>query len=356
MADRVEHQLLGLLLEALDDAEQKQLEEQLAADPELRRRLSRLQEALCPLEATRVRFEPPPGLAERTGRLVFRVACERAEASQRRELEAAPSAAVLDPVLQATRPAEPLAGAVAPPSSSGGWSWRDLAVAAAIFAAAALLVIPAIENSRFNARLVACQDNLRLLGQALSQYSQRHQDYFPPIPQQGRLATAGVFAPVLASAGYLGSSRLVVCPASPLADDRQFRIPSLEEIAAVEDPARLERLRGLMGGSYGYCLGYVEDGRYRSPRNLRRAQFALMSDAPSDQLPGYQSVNHGGRGQNVLLEDFHVQFFTTPQPNGLRDHFFLNDSGQVAAGRHRDDAVIGRSGASPLRYVGTSGR
>jgi hypothetical protein len=172
------------------------------------------------------------------------------------------------------------------------------------------------------------------------------------VPQQGKLAAAGVFAPVLIGSGYLDGARPLVCPASTLADDRQFRVPSLEELSSIQDPALLARVRERMGGSYGYCLGFVEDGRYHSPRNQRRAFFALIADAPSDQLPGHQSLNHGGRGQNVLFEDFHVQFFTTPTPNGLQDHFFVNDKGEVEAGRHRNDSVIGPSGAAPIRYTG----
>ena len=43
---------------------------------------------------------------------------------------------------------------------------------------------------------------------------------------------------------------------------------------------------------------------------------------------------------------------TKPKPRGLPDDFFVNDRGQVAAGSHRDDSVIGSSASAPLRYVG----
>lgn len=340
MADRVEQQLLGYLLDALDESEQEQIREQLAVDPALRQQLGQLRKSLRPLESSLVTFSPPAGLAERTCRFVAEYDSSAAEV-----IEGATYEEVVSPALSS----DPLAEADAPVGVTGGWSWRDLAVAAAIVAAASLLLFPAIENSRFNTQVHACRDNLRLLGHALGQYSQQHRDYFPPVPQEGPLASAGAFAPVLAGMGYLESPRWVVCPASSLAAEPDFKIPSLEEVAAANDELRRRRLLGRLGGSYGYSLGFVEDGHYHSPRNLRRASFALMSDAPSNRLSGYQSVNHRGRGQNVLFEDFHVEFLTTPQPDNLSDNFFTNDRGEVAPGQHRNDSVITGSGELPAR-------
>ena len=332
MADCAEEQLLGYLLGVLEASERESVEGQLENDPELRCHLERIRQTLGLLRTARRDFTPPAGLAEQTCRFV---------AAHSQPRTPPPSEAP-------TRPMEPAAAAFAPPASVSRFTWQDLAVAVGIVAAAALLIFPAIEKSRFNAQLTACRNNLQHLGLALAQYSQMHQDYFPPVPQRGRLAAAGICIPTLIYGGYLDSPQWVVCPGSPLADDRQFRIPSLDELRAVPVRQELDRLRSLMGGSYGYPLGFVENGRYQATRNLRRPFFALVADAPSSDLPGYQSLNHGGRGQNVLFEDFHVQFFTTPRLADRADHFFLNDTGEVAAGRHRDDAVIAPSAAAPL--------
>jgi hypothetical protein len=121
----------------------------------------------------------------------------------------------------------------------------------------------------------------------------------------------------------------------------------LEKAAAVDLP----RLRCVLGGSYGYCLGHLNNGAYEGTRNRQRRSFALVSDAPSPDQPGHQSRNHGGRGQNVLFEDGHVSFLTCSKPCNLSDDIFVNDEGRVAAGLHEDDAVIGPSDASPLVYV-----
>ena len=338
MADSAPEQLLGYLLGALEDSEQKLVEDQLQGDSRLRRELALLEKGLKPLEAARGEFSPPPGLATKTCRFV----AARAER---------PTAAN-SPRRPATTPRmQPMSAAAAGPSGTSRWNWWDMAVALGILVAASLLVLPAIQNSRFTARLTTCQDNLRQIGLALSQYSRMHAGYFPYVPPRGKLKYAGIYAPTLSGAGLLQDANWVICPASLLAGDRKFHMPSLEELRAAVTRDELNSLRRLMGGSYGYCMGFVEEGTYHCTRNLGRTFFALMSDAPGPDLPGHQSLNHGGRGQNVLFEDGRVIFLTTPKPGDHNDHFFLNDRGEVGAGDHRNDSVIGSSLSTPIIYV-----
>ena len=344
MADCVEEQLLGFLLGALEESQQEWVEEQLKIDPKLRQQLKRLEAELAPLSATRCEFTLPEDLAARTCRFVAMHAESQAE-----KKVAEPRKATDRPVPRSLSTDR----AVAPSGSSAGFSWKDLVVAAGIVGAATLLIFPAIQNSRYNSRLAACQDNLRWVGQAMSQYSQQHNDFFPPIAEEGPLSAAGIVAPALLDSGYLDSSRRVVCPASELACDRQFRVPTVGELLAAKGSGELNRLRANMGGSYGYPLGFVENSRYHSAKNMRRPYFPLVSDAPSSRLPGHQTLNHGGRGQNVLFEDFHVRFLTSPELADPADDFFTNDTGIVAAGRHRNDSVIGSSSSVPIRFVGS---
>jgi hypothetical protein len=212
-------------------------------------------------------------------------------------------------------------------------------------------LLPAIGNSRFNSQVVACQDNLRQLGIALAQYSHLHEDSFPPGPDRGRLAAAGIYGPTLVYDGFLPDSRRLVCPTSSLAADPQFRVPTTGEVLLIESPEELDSQRAAMGGSYGYTLGYIDDNQYRTTKNLHRPFFAVMADAPGNG-PQYQSLNHGGRGQNVLFEDGRVVFYTSPRAGGL-DDIFVNDAGVVAAGTHRDDSVIGASRAVPVVLTGS---
>jgi len=336
MADRAREQLLGYLLGALEETERESVENQLEQNPKLFRDLALTRESLKPLWMMQPDFDPPPGLAART--------CELIAASTKTWINSTP-----DPAKKPARKVPPRTEAIPAAGSTEGGSyssWLDLAVAVGIVAAMSLLALPAIQNSRFNSRLAACKDHLRQLGLALTQYSETHDDYFPPVYDRGHRAGAGSYASVLVTDEFVDGSHWFVCPASPLAEDRDFRVPLLSELESAS-PEQLARWRASMGGSFGYNLGFLENGRYYGPRNLRRPYFALMADAPSSVLPGYQSINHGGRGQNVLLEDGHVLFYATPRPHVRADDVFVNELGMVDAGKHRNDSVIGSSASVP---------
>lgn len=233
-----------------------------------------------------------------------------------------------------------------PAHARNGWTWADLVVAAGIFFAAAMLFFPALNQSRFAARLTGCQNNLRNIGMALTSYSDAHHGFFPNVPVEGRCAVAGIYAPRLITHGFLTGSEFLVCPASPLADRViEFRSPTEEELENAPDSQVVEMHRN-MGGSYGYNLGYVTNGVYQSTKNLQHTRFAIMADAPT-QAPPYRTLNHDGAGQNVLFEDLHVQYLTTCKAHGCNDDIFVNDQGAVAPGLHVHDAVIGSSPVRP---------
>lgn len=310
-------QLLGYLMDALEPDERRLVEERLRDDARLQRELELLHEALEPLRQTEDEFEPPAGLAARTSQLA---------AEGRREPAPQPAAG------------EPLGG----PSR---WSLMDLAVAAGIFIAAGLLFFPAIQHSRASARLTACQNNLRRLGAALTEYSGLNHNYFPAVPREGNLAAAGVYSVRLAEQGLLKDPSWLTCPASEQAEP--VRILSAAEIEAARGAA-LRQMWRQMGGSYGYTFGYVNERGYQNVRNLRRAHFALMADSPSPGGGDFASRNHGRAGQNVLYEDGHVRHLVDCVEQGRGDHIFLNDRGRVAAGTHPNDAVVGPSAAAPL--------
>jgi hypothetical protein len=346
MGDPLREDLLGYLLGALDPARQAEIEQHLSEDSESRRQLVLLSRALAPLDATREHFDPPAGLAARTCQLV---AEHSAADTSRHEASMEPAATIGRPSAVRMRDT----GLVS--AGPERFRWQDLITVAGVLVAASLLLFPAIQGSREQSRLLACQNNLRELGGAMQRYSDSHGGFFPKLSTQGNLAAASVYAPILAESQLLPNDRVVLCPGAPLASIdslEAFKIPTLEEIETAQSSDELRNMQETMGGSYGYSLGYEEGEQYCSTRNLHRSNFPIAADAPSDSLPNHMSENHGRLGQNVLFEDGHVAFTTSPRPSDLGgDNFYVNDNGEVAAGVDANDAVIGAGATPPIQIL-----
>jgi hypothetical protein len=230
--------------------------------------------------------------------------------------------------------------------AGGNWRLLDMAVAAGVLIAGSLLLFPMISQSRINAQLAGCQDNLRQIGAALGHYANLNGGFFPFVPPQGKLAAAGIYGPLLVEGGFLDSQNLL-CPATTRPDQFPKVWPARADLLASSGD-RLSRLQRAMGGSYGYTWGYEKDGEYHGTKNRGRPTFALLADAPNLHLTEIQSANHGRRGQNVLFEDGHVQLLTSCRASGCLDDIFRNDLGEVGAGQHANDAVIASSGSRPV--------
>ena len=324
MNDRIREQLLGYLLGALDDDERLEVEQQLEANPPWREELESLALSLEPLAETYEELEPPAGLAERTCSLIAgRTAVTPAGGK------------TLHPATRAEI------------RGRSRWSIADVVVMAGVCLAGAMLFFPVISQSRYAARLQACQNNLRELGFALIDYSEKAgRGHFPEVPVEGNRAVAGIYAPLLLDAGYLTDERQIICPSSALAQQTEnWELSSLDEIDGASGQTLLLIQRSI-GGSYGYSLGVVVNGLYRAPKNLGRSHFALMADAPSLQLAEYRSTNHGGRGNNILYEDGHTQYVVESCVEG--DNPFVNRLGWREAGVDIDDAVVAPSFAPPF--------
>ena len=318
---------MDYLLGALNDLEAEAVRSRLESDPGYRRELDRTRGNLRRLQRLGGAAAPPPRLAKRTCDFLFDPDRPRRTVFRLRKMPSLP-----------------------PAQSGTRWNWADVIVTGVILLIAGLLVLPAVNSSRFQARVTACQDNLRQVGQALTEYSHKNHDVFPAVPAEGNLAAAGVYAPILTENGYLTESAAVLCPDSVQAQERGFRVPSLEELRSAVGQ-KLARIQRRMGGSFGYCLGYFDHGTYQPTRNLNRDYFAILADAPSDDRADHQSANHGGVGQNVLFEDLHIEFCSTSRPGKGLDDIYTNDDHEVAPGLHRDDAVVASSGTAPVVYI-----
>lgn len=314
---REQELLLGYLLGALEETEARELEGLLRTESVLRRELERLRACLEPLAADK--NEPaPPGLAARTCEFV---------ADQLRPMAGGAASASL--------------GCDAPAT----WTLRETVVAAVLLISASMVFFPAVGFSRFHAEVVGCQNNLRHLGNSLVHYAEYNGGHFPAIPLHGKGATPGFYAAVLRDCDMLDDGNCMVCPSLQPFDDCREPVPTAEQFRLANSAEQI-RLQNLLR-SYGYTLGVSTDGKWAVVRNLRRSTFPLMADAPSSDLSGQPSRNHGDRGFNMLFEDGRVQFFCKIPPMFGQDNCFLNDGNTVAPAWHVYDSVIAPCSAPP---------
>lgn len=327
MNDRLQEQLLGYALGALDDAEQREIEDRLSTDPALRRELESVQQSLEPLAEAYVEYDPPAGLAAQ--------ACEY----------------VAEEALRLRQVQPGRAGAVGGFESRSRWAFADWVVTGGICVVAVALFFPAVLNSRFLSRVTVCQNNLRELGTSLSQYSEYLGDgFFPAASTEGNRAFAGIWRPILLDQGFLTDPSLALCPDSALAQNGvAIPAPNLQEIDAASG-SRILLLQRFAGGSYAYTLGVILNGRHMPIRNMRRPHFAIMADSPWEPL-GQQTHRHG---RNILYEDQHISFVSDLSEVRLVDDPFFNHYGRCEASFDVNDAVLGPSDFPPVRTPSVS--
>jgi prepilin-type processing-associated H-X9-DG protein len=420
----MQEDLLGYLLGALEPDEMRRVEQWLREDAGARQELADLERILQRLED-----------ADESEMTQFIKSVENSESIENSEfsedvadIDLVPPADLISRTLASLPPlpqpaesnsesanvlghsvgagAENLYGELSLSSTSEGgsgatWRWQDWG--ASITAAAVLIaiVIPSLAEGRFAARKAACQDHLRDLGVAMTQFASRNaQSRLPSVAPAGYQAFAGVYAPRLRDAGLLDDPTQTLCPSiSPnefwpgnqLADARLVNqsfsttepllasLQTLDEIGReltlagesfVRDAATnqrvmqaIEELRYIQmtaGGHYAYTLGVREGDHFSSPRFEGRSQFAVMSDAAitrttviqrtSTDQPTYQVqvLSHGGRGINVLYEDGHVGFLPSEALNRMPDNPLVNNDGLSEAGLTLDDASLAPSWQPPF--------
>lgn len=386
----MQEDLLGYLLGALEPDEMRRVEEWLREDAGGRRELTELERVLKRLEADdEADAAPPVDLVSRTLASLppLPLPTHRSEGRE-------PAGAV--GVLSLSSCEEG--------SSGSAWKVRDWIASVAAVVILIAITLPVLAEGRFAARKAACQDHLRELGVAMTQFATRNaQSRLPSVAPNGYQAFAGVYAPRLREAGLLDSPQLTFCPSIdretfwPMslrsADtdrprsrwDSEFPVrvtmQTLDElgrelILANETPASdaaaqqrvmaaIEKLRWIQltaGGQYSYTLGVRDGDNFSSPRFQGRSHFAVMSDAAITRMnakpvsadraatPSYHTtvISHGGRGINVLYEDGRVAFLPTESLDLIPDNPLVNHEGLTEAGVTIDDASLAPSWQAPF--------
>ncbi|MDA8697487.1 hypothetical protein N9M41_03340 [Rhodopirellula sp.] len=367
----MQEDLLGYLLGALSEQEMHRISALLGQSPELRADLEVLKKTIDAMEGSYAPVDPPASdLVAKTLDWID---------EHKPEDEMLPSVSISgseEDIISETN-GRILEGShrshvklsESPLGSSGalGGRWFDWVAAASVAMIILCVILPALANGRFEARKVACQDQLRLFGVAITQFVTRTPEQrLPAVAESGPEAFAGVYAIRLNESGLLPEDDVRWCPSLPVPDFGDSSLVNLGEIESIDTLHQvsindLKEIQRFAGGHYAYNLGVLEEDHYASPRFESRASFAIMSDTPlvgnlavndlerGDRLS--EKIGHSGRGINVLFEDGRVKFIPVESIQAMPDHPLLNHLGEVEAGVNIDDATLAPSWRAPFRDV-----
>jgi hypothetical protein len=304
--------LIDYVLGRLEGSDREKLEEQLRFDAEAAGRVQRLTHAVHLLLDDGDALEPPVGLARRTMAMIA-----RSRSRPRSILDYAP---------------------VRVP-----FRWADLAVAASIFIAGVLTLVPAVQRSRERMSQAGCVFNLQQLGQSLAQYASLH-PFYPYPPGQPSETHAGTFVALLHDAGLLRDLSVLDCPNNGPCPNRPTDLPSFEQLDDIRRTDH-ERYRQMLCWDYAYNVGYRHNSGRLGPLESRPPMAVpVVADQPAHVnfaliLDG-NSPNHGRRGQNVLFSDGTVRWYYSRRISPHDQDLYLNNQREPRPGLDRRDSVL----------------
>ena len=259
-------------------------------------------------------FDPPPGLADRTMRFV-----SESERQRKTILDFAPSKVP--------------------------FRWSDVGVAAGIFLAGLLTLLPAVQRSKERVTQASCMYNLQQLGRALWSYGNQHKHY-PFGPEINGKAPVGAYLALLRDDGNLTDPELraMECP-SHLKAHHHEPMPDFETLCRMhaKNPATVTQM---------LCTNYAYNPGYRSSTTNsvvpiaadHLASIPLLADQPDHEeyrvIKSGNSPNHGGRGQNVLYSDLHVGWHNTRRLSPTDPDMYLNNEYKIAPGVSSQDSIL----------------
>jgi hypothetical protein len=304
-------EMIDYVLGQSEGPERSRLEQAIRDDAAHAARVERLRRALHRLVDDGIHFEHPPDLARRTVAFV---------AKNRRR----PTFGELVPIRVPFR-------------------WADFAVAASIFLAGALTLLPAIQRSRERMSQAGCVFNLSQLGNSLAQYASLH-PILPYPPLHRSEASSGTFATILHDAGVLNDPALLDCPCNGPCIHLGTELVSFDQSEQIRrtDPARYQRM---LSWDYAFNVGYRHASGHAGPLEFEHSsRIPVLADQPNHdselRIREGNSLNHGGRGQNVLYGDGSVGWLRTRRVGPHDPDLYLNNERQPRPGVHAQDSVL----------------
>lgn len=297
-------QLIGYLLDALEDDERAKIEQLLRERTDLRQELSALRRRLQCLELARPEIAPPPGLAARTCQFIFD--------------------AVRDGVVPAvesitrTRTGRGRRGPfrftpVSDYWSGGGpaWSWLDLLVAACVVVGFLGLLFPAVVHHRVRSEAAQCRENLRAAHRGISDFGMRLAGFsglpvLLPEDLTGQSTRSGDETGDEIGPAAVVVPRVMCCPTALSAFKPQAPAP-----AAWPTPVSMVAETPYTGGRSVSAWPVYQMGA--AARAGSADEYTVLLRDPDFSRSACEIVPPHVSGWNVLFEDGHVVFLP-PRP------------------------------------------
>ncbi len=208
-----------------------------------------------------------------------------------------------------------------------GLTMIETLVAIAVVVVLLGLLVVGLARTREQARRAACKNNLKQIGLALHVYASDHAGYFPRGPE-GAYSSYSLGILFYEGSEYLTNTGILLCPGRPDATVGAWRTNGIG-------------MDGSSGGlhasstSYSYDhykfaviapdvaliadeMGVEAPDLYGSPGTMSSTDYQTYNeDMPLRDVEGtvrtpLNSPNHGGKGQNVLYADAHVEWAPNP--------------------------------------------
>ncbi|MHC4503162.1 MAG: type II secretion system protein [Planctomycetota bacterium] len=191
-----------------------------------------------------------------------------------------------------------------------GLTLIEVVILVLIVGLAAGVLLPLLAAARERSRRERCAGNLKSIAYCLDLYASDHGELFPsygvaPSTADKAAVTDPAIANPMASLGmlypdYFSDGKVVICPSAGAAKPVETDLTPTGLTLLANGAREFDTLFTSKHSDYAYDPGHTA---------AHSASVAVAADAGS---PGRKSLNHGGKGQNVLYIGSNVEWKSPP--------------------------------------------